>query len=187
MKKRINIKFSNKTFYTFSALAIIALLAMGVYAYGGTSPSTMGHSAGEINGVCKWAGVGAGWIDCPPTQEDLGMYIRSSDNALCYETSGASSCALSSQTCTASMQTNPYQAGICAQQASIQSALCTQTCNSIMACSGDSTPFSCGSFGVVYFSSSVLNGCSGDTLSCICSVSASYQREIANNEICIIP
>lgn len=61
MKKRININFSNKTFYTISALAIIALFAIGVYAYGGTSPSTMGHTFGEIE---------------PPSGCDSGEFLR---------------------------------------------------------------------------------------------------------------
>jgi len=52
MKKKkelvIKINFSNKFVYTFVFLGILLLIAVGVYAYGTSDPSTFGHSAGEL-------------------------------------------------------------------------------------------------------------------------------------------
>ncbi|MFH1500419.1 MAG: hypothetical protein ABIE22_00545 [archaeon] len=53
MKKRlvVNINFSNK--FLYSLIAVIIVLGIGgvVWAYGGSNPSVMGHSSGEISGV----------------------------------------------------------------------------------------------------------------------------------------
>ncbi len=40
---------SNRWLYTFIILGIFAVVGVGVYAYGTSSPSTFGHSAGEID------------------------------------------------------------------------------------------------------------------------------------------
>src|SRR3989304_3181426 len=60
MVKQINIVLSNKLFYTFILVGIIFLLAIGVYAYNSAynNPAVMGHSADEIEGVCKTDGTG---------------------------------------------------------------------------------------------------------------------------------
>jgi len=42
-------KFSNRWLYTFIILGIFAVVGVGVYAYGTSSPSTFGHSASEID------------------------------------------------------------------------------------------------------------------------------------------
>jgi hypothetical protein len=48
-KKRSNgFNISNKLAYTFIAIFSFVLIGVGVYAYGGSAPSTMGHSMGEI-------------------------------------------------------------------------------------------------------------------------------------------
>lgn len=50
-----NFKLSNRTLYSLITLGILAIFAVGVYSYGTASPSTFGHSAGELNlnGVSK--------------------------------------------------------------------------------------------------------------------------------------
>jgi hypothetical protein len=48
-KRGIKIKLSNRWLYTFIVLGILAIVGIGVYAYGTSSPSTFGHSSGEIN------------------------------------------------------------------------------------------------------------------------------------------
>lgn len=48
MKKR-KVIISNRVIYTLIAFALLVGLGVGVFAYGGSSPSTMGHSAGELN------------------------------------------------------------------------------------------------------------------------------------------
>lgn len=42
-------KISNRILYTLITLGILMLIATGIYAYGTSSPSTFGHSAGELN------------------------------------------------------------------------------------------------------------------------------------------
>ncbi len=44
----IQINISNKVAYTFIAITILIALGGIVYAYGGSQPEIMGHSAGEI-------------------------------------------------------------------------------------------------------------------------------------------
>jgi len=53
MKKRsikFEVNFTNKWLYTFIALGVVLLLAIGVFAYNSGKPaSVFGHSAGEIH------------------------------------------------------------------------------------------------------------------------------------------
>ena len=51
--KRIKINLSNRWLYTFTIFGLLAIVAVGVYAYGTSSPSTFGHSSGELSGVQK--------------------------------------------------------------------------------------------------------------------------------------
>ena len=48
-KRKNNFKFSNRILYSLITLGILAIFAVGVYAYGTSSPSTFGHSGAEIN------------------------------------------------------------------------------------------------------------------------------------------
>lgn len=62
MKKRsikFEVNFTNKWLYTFIALGVVLLLAIGVFAYNSGKPaSVFGHSAGELEGVCLTNGTG---------------------------------------------------------------------------------------------------------------------------------
>jgi hypothetical protein len=53
MKKRkgvmIKIHLTNRWLYTLIAIGILALVGVGVYAYGTSSPLAFGHSSGEID------------------------------------------------------------------------------------------------------------------------------------------
>ena len=51
MKKRkgLDINFNTKLHYTILALMIIVFIGIGVFAYGGSSPATVGHSAKELD------------------------------------------------------------------------------------------------------------------------------------------
>ena len=51
MAKRVQINLSSKLYYVIVALVILILLTVGVSAYGGSEPTIMGHSGGEINGT----------------------------------------------------------------------------------------------------------------------------------------
>ena len=46
--EKIEINIPNRVFYSFLFLISIILFGVGVYAYGGTNPSVMGHSIGEL-------------------------------------------------------------------------------------------------------------------------------------------
>jgi len=52
-KKKIVINLSDKLFYTLAVLGILIFASLGVYAFGGSTPTIMGHSVGEID----WSGV----------------------------------------------------------------------------------------------------------------------------------
>jgi hypothetical protein len=63
-KREVFKNISNKFAYTIITLCIMILLAIGVYAYGTSSPSVFGHSIGEVapptsctaNQVLTWTG-----------------------------------------------------------------------------------------------------------------------------------
>ena len=51
MKKELkfNITLNNRTIYTFITFAVFLLIAVGVFAFGTSTPSTFGHSAKELD------------------------------------------------------------------------------------------------------------------------------------------
>jgi len=51
MKKKIsfNINFTNRAIYTLITFSIFLLIGISVFAFGTSSPSTFGHSAGELD------------------------------------------------------------------------------------------------------------------------------------------
>jgi len=48
---RIEVNINKKYFIILSSLLIVLIGSVIVYTYGGTSPSTIGHSAGEVEGT----------------------------------------------------------------------------------------------------------------------------------------
>jgi len=50
---KIEINFTDRWLYSFIVIAGILILGVGVYAYGTNNPPIMGHSSGEIDGVCR--------------------------------------------------------------------------------------------------------------------------------------
>lgn len=64
MVKKIQINMSNKLFYILIVVGVMSLLGVGVYAFGTSSPSVMGHSGMEIEGVCLTNGT-----NCELTRE----------------------------------------------------------------------------------------------------------------------
>ena len=56
-KRKNNFKFSNRVLYSLITLGILAIFAVGVYAYNTGSPTTSGHTWNEI------AGIPAGFAD----------------------------------------------------------------------------------------------------------------------------
>jgi len=51
MKKRIsfNVNFNNRFAYSLIAVLVVLLIGVSVYAFGTSTPSTFGHSAGELD------------------------------------------------------------------------------------------------------------------------------------------
>lgn len=47
--KGVHIYLSNKVAYTLMAILVLTIVGVGVYAFGTSSPSTFGHSAGELD------------------------------------------------------------------------------------------------------------------------------------------
>ena len=45
----IHINFTNRAIYTFVAFIILLIIGVTVYAFGTSTPSTFGHSAGELD------------------------------------------------------------------------------------------------------------------------------------------
>ena len=60
MVKQFKIVLGSKVFYTLIAVLAVLLVGGIVYAYGSSTPAVMGHTAGELTGVCKPDGT-----DCP--------------------------------------------------------------------------------------------------------------------------
>jgi hypothetical protein len=59
---KININFSNKTFYLLvSILGLLAITAV-VFAYGGSTPAVMGHSSEEIRNCATYDNPTAGYM-----------------------------------------------------------------------------------------------------------------------------
>jgi hypothetical protein len=72
-KREVFKNISNKFAYTIITLCIVILLAIGVYAYGTSSPSVFGHSIGELapptsctaNQILTW--TGSAWTCTTPS------------------------------------------------------------------------------------------------------------------------
>jgi hypothetical protein len=72
-KREVFKNISNKFAYTIITLCIMILLAIGVYAYGTSSPSVFGHSIGELapptsctaNQILTW--TGSAWACTTPS------------------------------------------------------------------------------------------------------------------------
>ncbi len=47
-RRGIQINFTNRWLYTFITVFLLAAVGVGVYAYGTSTPTTFGHSAGEL-------------------------------------------------------------------------------------------------------------------------------------------
>jgi hypothetical protein len=70
----INIHLTNRWLYTLIVLGILALAAIGVYAYGTSNPSVFGHSAGEL---------------APPSPCSSGQFLQYNGTGWVCATSGA--------------------------------------------------------------------------------------------------
>ena len=176
-------KLSNRLSYTILGVVIMILLGVGVYAYGTSDPSTFGHDAGELEGVCKSDGVGCPEI--PFYGADTRFTINAEDK-LCFDTASTGSCELQNTACNShKFITFAVSDTVCGNSFQ-QDLACDIQCASTIVCDGDVTPFSCGATSVVMGTSARADGCVDNVLSCDCSSGgASDQREVGLNQRCI--
>ena len=93
MKKGgLHVHLTNRVAYSLMAILILAIAGVGVYAYGGTVPATMGHSYNEIqrcsaNQILKTDSGGTAWtcVNLPSssqwtTSTAHAIYFLTSDN-----------------------------------------------------------------------------------------------------------
>jgi hypothetical protein len=81
-KREIKIILSNRWLYTLIALGVLAVIAVGVWAYGTSNPSVFGHSIGElelcaegqtikvVNGTWTCVDMFVGEAETDPTVKD---------------------------------------------------------------------------------------------------------------------
>ena len=75
----------------------------------------------------------------------------------------------------------------CTGKSSLDNNECNNACQETIACNGDRTSYSCGTPGVVYYTSGIAESCvSGEDIYCLCSLpSTNYQTEVLTNQRCI--
>ena len=95
----VKIEISNRAMYFLVTFGIIALFAIGVFA---VTPNP-GHTASEIEGVCRSDGVNCLVTD---PQTDLGLYLDG--NKLCYPTASSASCSVETATCSLTTQITTF-------------------------------------------------------------------------------
>tara|TARA_Y100000034_G_scaffold125483_1_gene175086 strand:- start:265 stop:630 length:366 start_codon:yes stop_codon:yes gene_type:complete len=99
MKKELkfNVTLNNRTIYTLIAFSIFILISVTVFAFGTSSPSTFGHSAGELDFSSGVSGnaifndnVGIGVLN-PQAKLDInGEFKVNSTNIACDTTTEGS-------------------------------------------------------------------------------------------------
>lgn len=68
----MKIVLTNRLAYTFLIFGILALVAVGINAYGGTQPTVVGHSAGELNlGAFDVSGASTGHLSLGVRDPDV--------------------------------------------------------------------------------------------------------------------
>jgi hypothetical protein len=102
--EKVELNFSNKTFYSILAVIVLIIAGVGVYAFGTTNPSVLGHTLGEIRPPCSGILTSTGsdntWncINTPVTCTGNGKYLQYSSTTKTW----------SCQTYTAPADTTPY-------------------------------------------------------------------------------
>jgi hypothetical protein len=156
VKKRLKkFSISNKLAYTLMVILSLALLGIGVYAYGGNNPPVMGHTAGEIN--LDWGPV----IGCEGASNACSFY--DTDPMECLDQNGCSNVCMGSYTllCSSldSYTCNSRSGGAC----SYDGYTCTGSWSEAVNC-GDFHISDCAS--TSERSAYCYTGCSGISESC---------------------
>ena len=196
---KINLKVPNKLLYSILAIILVIGISAVVYAFNTNDPATFGHSAGELDGVCKSDGSGCQGVSA--TDERIegsveGMYINE-DKKLCYkyEKSVSAGCTYNSVTCTETGTTTTEGVNYCSATLSSQNSKCLAACKLKEACDGDDTLLTgCTGFNnvnplTVNYALGSKTSCeagtghpSEDKLYCSCRVTGvPYNTEVASN------
>jgi hypothetical protein len=183
MIKKNNLKkfdISNKLAYILIAIFSFILIGVGVYAYGGSVPSTVGHSLGEIalpscsvGQVLDW--TGSDWSCLTLSSTDMRLSIEA--GGVCY-TTPVSTCAVTTQSCSNFFQIqDEYWYNCASNGATARTAECLARCRaSGPACNGDTT--SCPGGTTAQYNTVTYQTCGGvHLLICTCTTTNSYSQE----------
>ena len=96
MVKKIEVNISNKFLYSAIALFAILVFGIGVYAYGGNSPSVVGHTMSELQSSCtgllRWTGSAWACIPLPPTCTGTNNFLHWSGSSWSCESGCTNTC-----------------------------------------------------------------------------------------------
>jgi len=181
MIKKNNLKkfnISNKLAYTLIAIFSFIFIGVGVYAYGGSVPATMGHSTGELSpptGCTTGQVLGmvsGGWNCVTHSTNDIRFTLE--ERGLCY--TAPPSCAITSEYCSQYVYVpSVFINGGCDQSGQTElNQMCYGSCMTYPpACDGYNS--NCNSGTTVYWTASGY--CSNNYyLQCTCSASQYYSK-----------
>jgi len=193
-RKKKNFEFSNRVLYTLITIGILAIVGVGVYAWGTSVPSTVGHSAGEldlsggVNGNAVFNGnayLNARTHINNLTLSGFSIWFQNTGarTLLCYN---ATSCGLTENTCSKTQTVNfPLEGGVCNTVAN--DFYCFSFCRTSVACSGTDVS-GCTGRTHAYYTSGSLVSCNDATYTVVCSCSVAgvtYNSEILQTPTCL--
>jgi hypothetical protein len=185
---KINLNISNRLLY--SIIAVLVIVGIGAFVYAVTP--NPGHTANEIEGVCKSNGQG-----CPNYQTNLNLKIE--NEKLCYPTS--TGCHIDLTSCPNTKTENITTSGTTFSKdgecptLAIQNQKCNDACSNKIACTGETSLTGCtgGSPTSVKYTKGVSSyTCTATTiffpttittytLNCTCSLTSAqnYNKEVS--------
>jgi hypothetical protein len=182
MKKKINA--SDKLAYTLMVIFSFILIGVGVYAYGGTAPATMGHSIGEIAAPAGCASgqvltySGSAWTCAAASATDSRFIVNGT--GLCY--TAPATCTLSTNTCSVSpVSVETVSQGTCqSMTAAARLSTCTVACYAQfgIACDGTTVSQCSGGTAISYRAISALCIADPNLISCTCGSGETYLQEV---------
>jgi hypothetical protein len=172
---KINLNISNRLLY--SIIAVLVIVGIGAFVYAVTP--NPGHTANEIEGVCKSNGEG-----CTNVKDS--RFTINSQGELCFNVQTV--CTTQNTPCTATIYPIINDEGLCSLTLSQQNARCKEECSAHVACNGDLLPAPCTKGTSIYYNDGVRISCSQttpvNTLSCKCqnNPSQNYKKEVSGSE-----
>jgi len=179
---KIKLNVSNKLLYSIIAILLIIGITAVVYAFNTNTPATFGHSAGELDGVCKSDGTGCSAVggNDERIEESVKGISVNNNGKLCYdfEDSSVGDCTTEIAYCTESGQIEFFSPNGCTSEYA-EAQACIAKCKSSVACEANKIAGCNGALDAKY-TTGVSDGCdSNDKLKCTCTVSNKpYTNEI---------